>query len=258
MSTQNTPRSIHLFLWGCSAFFIWQIVFTFGIGGTWDTSRYLFFASQFADYGNTFSMAYAPFLPFSLGFFQLLGCSAATSIFIVYTISLGVLLSSLFELLRLLSVHGILIGLSIVALVSSTAFYELISIALTELGFAALLTTALWLSLCSIRQQRIHPALLVACALLPLQRYIGVVSASICLLLTHFFLNQPLRTKTLMWLRNALIVKTPFIFVIWSNQVITGSFFGERREGSQFGFGDNIGKVFFSQSEAALFHFTVR
>ena len=244
MRAENRPRSVHLFLWGCSALFIWQIVFTFGIGGVWDSSRYLFFASQFADYGNTYSMAYAPLFPFCLGFFQLLGFSAVTSVFIVYTISLGILLSCMFELFRLLSVHGLLIGLSFVALISSTAFYELINVALTELGFGALLTSALLLSLHSIRRQQIHPALLLVCALLPLQRYIGVVSANLCLLLTYFFLNQPLQDKVLRWLRALPVVHAPFLIVIWSNKVITKRFFGERRDGSDFGFGENIGKVF--------------
>ena len=101
---------------------------------------------------------------------------------------------------------------------------------LTELGFATLLTLAIVGALRTWNQQKISRVLVLACMLLPLQRFIGVVSSNVILFLVILLMEGTVVDKLQSFLRRALVINIPFGIFAVTNWIACGSFLGVRKE----------------------------
>ncbi len=212
-----------------SSILCWQIVYNIGIGFTYDSARYLFFASQFEDFGNTFTAPYAPLLPFLLGSLQSIGCSADGAIFVVFSTCLTVITVGLLHICRTLKVPYEFFVVCALSMVCSEHMLMLLTRVLTELGFATLLTLAIVGALRTWNQQRISKILVLACMLLPLQRFIGVVSSNVILFLTVLLMEGTVVAKLQSYVRRALVINIPFGIFAVTNWIACGSFLGVRK-----------------------------
>jgi len=212
-----------------SSILCWQIVYNIGIGFTYDSARYLFFASQFEDFGNTFTAPYAPLLPFLLGGVQAVGCSADGAIFVVFSTCLTVINVGLLHICRTLKVPYEFFVVCAISMVCSEHMLMLLTRVLTELGFATLLTLAIVGALRTWNQQKISKILVLACMLLPLQRFIGVVSSNVILFLTVLFMEGAVVAKVQSYVRRVLIINIPFGIFAVTNWIACGSFLGVRK-----------------------------
>ena len=229
-----------VFLVGLATLICWQVVMNLGIGFTWDSSRYLFYASQFADYGNTNTAPYAPLFAVLLGTLQKIGLSASASIFIVYSI----MLSSIFVVLdffrRQLGTPSPVFLVLITVFLSSEAMFMLLRRALTELGFAGIISITFYGVYRTLESKKISKWLLLGCLLLPLQRFIGIASSNTILFVASLFVSGTMMEKVETYIKNAIVVNTPFVIFALTTYSVQGAFLGIRKENTTDTYGSNL------------------
>ena len=229
-----------IFLIGLALLICWQVVMNLGIGFTWDTSRYLFYASQFSDFGNTNTAPYAPLFAISLGTLQHLGLSAPASIFVLYT----TMLSSIFLILnvfkRKLDTPFLVFLTAMIAFISSEAMFMLLRRALTELGFAAIISVIFFGVYTSLESKAVSKWLMIGCMLLPLQRFIGIANSNFILIFTCAFVADTWTNKFEMYFKNAIIVNSPFVIFALTTYSVQGSFLGIRKENTTGTYATNL------------------
>ena len=193
---------------------------------SWDSDAYLITANKLA---HLFSLErgalYAPLYPLTISIPQFVGFDTLQAVQIAWFISFLLIAGSAYILSR----SVIVAAMALLFLFANEATAYHYRFAWTEMGYAALLTTAisgLFLHITDTKNKIALFVFLMTFALLPVQRYIG---GYMSLLLGLIFIGYSVDRK--MFLQRAgmtALATIPSIMVVLHNYALTGHLTGER------------------------------
>ena len=224
VSTRLTVRNLSF----VSLFVLAATVYQAQLGAfyTWDSDVYLIMANKLAhQFSLERSALYAPLYPLTISIPQMVGFDTNQAVQTAWFISFFLIAVSAYLLSR--SVVVAVMALLFLFATEATAFNY--RYAWTEMGYAALLTTAisgLFIHITNTDNRKALLMFLIALALLPVQRYIG---GYMSFLLGLIFIGFSVDRK--MFLRRSgmsALAAIPTVLVILHNYELSGHFAGKR------------------------------